>query len=285
MEERIPPSHLLSLSCCDGLMTNISSFEFERDDDHDIATAPPISDDTVHCNLHLSALATVIVWNDNGDDIRHTSKLLLDLHVDTSDNQALFVAYRPVFLHPLPRPLNLYLFVYPESIHSLEFETDANPPASDVIENHVPDQRFGCLRFNMTQSPDLVAPHHPPLEQFEHESDTVKALSLVLNFSIYLDLSSIQPEILRQISSLPSLFSPTNLDGRLLKTDGRRANLKSLYRGQGGRRIDSTAIPAHGTAQGATVEVPIKAASDGLQSPARFSTPSGTSPKPYLVPI
>ncbi|KAK3956590.1 hypothetical protein QBC32DRAFT_108570 [Pseudoneurospora amorphoporcata] len=104
------------------------------------------------------------------------------------------------------------------------------------------------------------------------------------NFSIYLNISSISPAILRQISSLPSLFSPT-IVCRRLKTDGRRANLRSLYNGQGGQRINSgatatilgtapcTAIPGRGTAQDASI--PIKAASDGLQSPARFSTSSG----------
>ncbi|KAH7629792.1 hypothetical protein B0T09DRAFT_340225 [Sordaria sp. MPI-SDFR-AT-0083] len=158
--------------------------------------------------------------------------------------------------------------------------------------NQGPHQHFDCLRFNMTQSPDFVGPTYPPLEQFEDLLDTMDALSFVQNFSIYLNMSSIPPEILRPISSFPSLFSPTNFCRRL-KTDARRANLRSLYCGQGGQRINSgattkilstapcTVNPGHGTAQDAS-SIPIKAASDGLQSPAQFSTPSGTSPKPYL---
>ncbi|KAK1780170.1 hypothetical protein QBC45DRAFT_450296 [Copromyces sp. CBS 386.78] len=51
----------------------------------------------------------------------------------------------------------------------------------------------------MTQSPDLVGPQCPPLGQFKDPSDTLNALSLVQNFSIYLNISSISPAILREM--------------------------------------------------------------------------------------
>ncbi|KAK3388526.1 hypothetical protein B0T20DRAFT_97120 [Sordaria brevicollis] len=187
-------------------------------DDHDISAASDISDDAAQCKVHLSALAVVVAWNDNGDHIRHTSHLYINIHVDTSDEQALFILKGSALLQDHQRPISLFLFVYPESIQSLEFESDAKPPASAVM-NQGPHQRFGCLRFKLTQSPDFVGPKHPSLEQFEDLLDTMNALSLVQNFSIYLDMSLIPPGILRQISSLPSLFSPTS-SCRPLKTDG-----------------------------------------------------------------
>ncbi|KAK3399588.1 hypothetical protein B0T20DRAFT_165848 [Sordaria brevicollis] len=238
--------------------------------------------DVVHCDIHLRGLAVVVAWNDHDHHMRHT-ELDIDLHLDTANNQALFTLGRSVLGQDLRRPINLFLFIYPESIESLEFEADVRLPTSAILDHqppaildHQPHQRFGCLRFVTSRSLDFIGPQDPPLEEFRDVFHTMNALSLVLNFNIYFNMSPIQPELLRQISSFPSLFSPTN---RRLETDVRRADLRTLYGGLGGRRINtvlspaSSALPGNGTEEEVTTAE--KAANVGLQRPAHTSTPPG----------
>ncbi|KAK4457303.1 hypothetical protein QBC42DRAFT_256446 [Cladorrhinum samala] len=191
------------------------------------------SDSERHYELHKTNLAGDVAWEDSNQQIQHTSDLQMDLHVDSSTNQAIFTLHGDTFLKGSSKPFPLYLFVYPENIQSIESSPDTYPPIL-TTSGSLPPTAFIPLRFKLTEPPTFIVPKHPlvPKARSSQLLDTIKALACVQDFSIRFNKLNLVPEIRSQLSSLPSVFSANEL-----KTDKRRGALQMLYHGAGGEAV------------------------------------------------
>ncbi|KAK3402397.1 hypothetical protein B0T20DRAFT_493740 [Sordaria brevicollis] len=207
-------------------------------DDDDISTASDASDDPRHCKIDLHGETGVVVWDDVDHGLQYTSGLKVQLHVDTSEQRALFFLRGHLSLKAgNPTNVQLFLIIYPEVIRSIEFEENVNPPVSALKDN-----TFTSLRFVMTQPPCFVGPRGRPLQPKETSQDllsAMSALSLVRTLTIYLDMDMLSiPEARDQLALFPLIFSSTDTRNRP-RTDEHLADLKRLYRGAGGQIINS----------------------------------------------
>ncbi|KAK4176045.1 hypothetical protein QBC36DRAFT_330164 [Triangularia setosa] len=250
-------------------------------DDYDLPTMYDSGDDERHCKIDLTDRTGVVVWEDSNREMQHTPDLRMDLHVDASEDQAIFVLHSCVFLKSgKPNKLKLYLFIHPERIQSVEYNNNTGPPIPAM--QRVPSNSFIGLRFSMTQPPSFVVPKNRPLvpkARSEGLLDTMKALASVQDFTIYLNMLQLVPEIRYQLSLLPSVFLFNDM-----KTDERWAAIQRLYHGAGGHVINLGDVavapspsPSNNTSIKETVEdsLPPPYAEKGpLQSPAQLFTPS-----------
>lgn len=205
-----------------------------RDHD-DILSIYESSDDERHCKIDLRGSASVVVWEGSDGQVHHTPDLRMDLHVDASQDQAIFALHGCVFLKGgKPNKLSLYLFIHPENIQSVEYEHNTGPSIPAMQQE--PSKNFIRLRFGMTQPPTFVVPKDRPLApkpRSEGLLDMIKALASVQDFSIYLNMLQLVPAIRYQLSLLPLVFLFNDL-----KTDERRVAIQRLYHGAGGQVID-----------------------------------------------
>ncbi|KAK0737199.1 hypothetical protein B0T21DRAFT_159638 [Apiosordaria backusii] len=263
-------------------------------DDHDLPAIYDSSDDERHCKIDLTGRMGVVEWEDSNRQLQHTPDLRMDLHVDASEDQAIFALHGCVFLKSgKPNKLNLYLFVHPENIQSVEYNDNTGP--SIPAMQRVPSNSFISLRFSMTQPASFVVPKNRPLvpkARSEGLVDTMKALASVQDFTIYLNMLQLVPETRYQLSLLPSVFLFNDL-----KTDERWAAIQRLYHGAGGQVInlgDVAAAPSPGPSNNTSIKETVEESSPPpyvekgpLQSPAQLYTPSGvySQSPPFQSPL
>ncbi|KAK3947761.1 hypothetical protein QBC32DRAFT_75734 [Pseudoneurospora amorphoporcata] len=245
------------------------------------------SDDKWYCKIDILNRDGMVVWEDVNHDMQHTSDLSMDFHVDTSEQHGLFILHGLVYFKVgAAVKTNSRLFIYPENIQSIEHEVSSRPSMPGMEES---SNKFIRLRFTMTQPPSFVVPNNQPLEPKPKSKavlDSLKSLATVHSFTIYLELLRLSLETRHQLSLLPSVFSSTNISSRL-RTDVKRANLPTLYKGAGGQVLDlgvAHAEPGAGPSNDIveqlvqqTIEEMVAPAytKDGsLQSPAQVITPS-----------
>ncbi|KAK0661699.1 hypothetical protein QBC41DRAFT_235589 [Cercophora samala] len=200
------------------------------------------TDDERHCKIDLKDRAGVVEWEDANRQLQHTPDLRMDLHVDASNDRAIFALHGCVFLKGgKPNKLSLYIYVYPEHVHSVEYDHSTGP--SIPAMERAPSNNFISLRFSMTQAPTFVVPKNRPLvpkARSEGLLDTMKALASAQDFTVYLNMLQLVPEVRYQLSLLPSVFLFNDL-----KTDERWAALQRLYHGAGGQVVNlGSVVPA-----------------------------------------
>ncbi|KAK4167974.1 hypothetical protein QBC43DRAFT_310555 [Cladorrhinum sp. PSN259] len=238
------------------------------------------SDDERHCKVDLTDRTCVVVWEDSDRQMQRTLDFRVDLHVDASEGQAIFALHGCVFLKGRkPNKLNLYLFIHPENVQSVEYESSTGPsiPAMQQVSSN----NYISLRFNMTQTPSFIVPKDRPLvpkARSEGLLDTMKALASAQRLTLYLDILQLVQETRDQLSLLPSVFLFNDL-----KTDERRADIRRLYHGTGGQVVNLGDIatapspsPSNNTSIRETVEEspPPYVEKGRLQSPVQLFTPS-----------
>ncbi|KAK1773765.1 hypothetical protein QBC45DRAFT_426828 [Copromyces sp. CBS 386.78] len=279
------PGEVSGLNGGDNLRDELTDSVVTRDDDN-LSTVFDSSDDERYCKLDLVGRGGVVLWEDAEHDIRHTSKLSMDFHVDTSEQQALFILHAPVFLKATSDCFFTFrLLMYPENIRSIEFHPSTRPstPGMEDAPN-----TFMRLRFLMTQPPSLVVPRDRPLDPKPRSQDlfdAMKSLATVLELNVYLNNLCFVPEARLQLASLPAVFPSTNIGDRP-KTDAYRANLQRMNRGLGAEILDmgaTVAVPdavspntAAKQVEHETIEevAPVYSKDGALQSPAQVITPS-----------
>ncbi|CCC07630.1 unnamed protein product [Sordaria macrospora k-hell] len=216
-------------------------------DDDDILLSLDSSDNEMHCRIDKTNWTGVTVWEDADHHMEHTSDLRMDMLVDTSDQRALFVLQNFIYIKGSISSVPLYLFIYPEGIHSIEFDDCTRPPTLGMEDR---SNNFIRLRFTLSQPPTLVFAKDRPLEPKNKSLgrlDVMKALAAVQVFDFYLDKFRLVPEMREQLALLPSIFSSTRARDRP-KTDARRAGLQRLYAGAGGHILDiGIGLPAFNT--------------------------------------
>ncbi|KAK3494146.1 uncharacterized protein B0T23DRAFT_375969 [Neurospora hispaniola] len=267
LDARVSPTQPVSFSRVDG---------YNGDD---VSTASDTDDHLGSCQINLVSLAAQAVWADRGLD-RHISNLKADLHFDTEKRTALITLRGQCLLKTVSSgTVPLYLFIYPESIQSVEFGYTPSPTAPTTEQGGAASglKRFIRLRFILTQPPTLVAPKNQPLEPKGSSTilvDALHSLATVKDLSIYLDSSPLLTDVRRQLALLPSIFSHANISNRLT-THVKHTSLCKLYQGTGGQVINprTTACePALHEAQETQPASSTQAAFDVLQDPAQTST-------------
>lgn len=193
------------------------------------------SDDERHCKIDLKDRAGVVEWEDANRHLQHTPDLRMDLHVDASNDRALFALHGCIFLKGgKPNKVSVYIFVHPENIHSVGYDHSTGPSIPAMQRD--PSKNFISLRFSMTQAPVFVVPKNRPLvpkARSEGLLGTMKALASAQDFTVYLNMLQLVPEVRYQLSLLPSVFLFNDL-----QTDERWAAIGRLYHGAGGQVVN-----------------------------------------------
>ncbi|KAK4652701.1 hypothetical protein QC762_500925 [Podospora pseudocomata] len=193
------------------------------------------SDDERHCKIDLKDRAGVVEWEDANRHLQHTPDLRMDVHVDASNDRALFALHGCIFLKGgKPNKVSVYIFVHPENIHSVGYDHSTGPSIPAMQRD--PSKNFISLRFSMTQAPVFVVPKNRPLvpkARSEGLLDTMKALASAQDFTVYLNMLQLVPEVRYQLSLLPSVFLFNDL-----QTDERWAAIGRLYHGAGGQVVN-----------------------------------------------
>lgn len=223
--------------------------------DYELSAGPaanPISDD----NVDVSTPA-IVTW----DDSICLSDVTFDLRRVSSSNDTLFKLRATVVLKAsAPAKTALYVHIHPELIVSLDVDNVGKDEAAAHPEAR---KRLGpdltCLRFALSQPPDLIGPRLHSLAPKTKPSgdilDLLRSLACQQHFSIYFPQKAVLKSPLVSLCELASTG--------VLKTDTRQADLSSLYRGKGGEVI--------------TVQKPCFAADASREA----ATPHGNPPPGY----
>ncbi|KAK1773956.1 hypothetical protein QBC45DRAFT_446489 [Copromyces sp. CBS 386.78] len=263
----------------------------------DVSTASDTDDHTGSYQLDWFSRTVQTAWVVEGV-ARHISNLTADLHVDTKQRTALITLRGQCILKAGPSiGIDLYLFIYPENIQSVEFAYTPSPTAPALPEHgeapSAPLNRFIRLRFILIKPPTLVAPKNQPLEPKAASTalvDGLQSLATVKDLSIHFDARSLVSEDREQLAFLSSIFSRSRL-----ATNEKRASLPRLYEGAGGQVVNPTTTaseePAHSVVQQEAQPGSLTHAttSGELQDAAQVSTPTQTrkraaSPSPSPSP-
>ncbi|KAL7928804.1 hypothetical protein V8C35DRAFT_221694 [Trichoderma chlorosporum] len=182
-----------------------------------------------------------ITWKNAGGQKKQISKLDLAIYINTNTpaKTAMFKLHTHVTLTESRRRGNrqaLYLFIYPEQIHSITTRTSHNTRFP-----HLPPHL--SLHFSLKQKPDLIGPKGRsllPKGKTLAQLNLFRDLSFVTEFTVHL-AGSPSPQ---DFKLLAQVFSPTNTQNRP-RTDEKHGDLASLYTGRGGEVISTNEGIAH----------------------------------------
>lgn len=169
---------------------------------------------------------------DESGQIQSVDCLSLDINMDTlTANKAMFKISCSIFLKKKDNnKLSIYLFILPPSIRTIELKINGDNVS---------------LHFYVDQSATLVVPRDIPLEpkaRSEQLLNSMKALSLVKDFTIQLGDTDILESIKSSLGHAASIFSPDNQYRP--GTNEEIADIKSLYSGKGGEVFNPIAATA-----------------------------------------
>ncbi|KAK3990020.1 hypothetical protein QBC44DRAFT_342088 [Cladorrhinum sp. PSN332] len=198
-------------------------------------------------NLPDPTHQVIVAWEDSNQQVQYTRNLDMDLYVSVSENQALFALHCLVFCTGSTPDRRIYLFVPPENVKSIESQhTHPSLPLAEQPDTFIP------LRFSMTKPPSFEIPTAPfkPKPRSMNLVATTTALASVQDFTIYFNRLSFTPDIQKQLSSLPSIFSTSDL-----KTLEGQDSIKHLYRHPDSKEIKAPSPgPSSNTSIKETVE-------------------------------
>lgn len=253
-----------------------------KDQEAYIPTASFTSDDDRHFKINLCARPGIVAWTDGHDEAHHTSELQMDLHLDTAKRRAVFALHGHIRLkNTNNKQTNIILFVYPETIQSLQVSrTRLIVPTMQEETDH-----FIALRFTMSRPPSIVAPKGLPLPLEAKTRDQgilndVKSLGTVRQFTVFLNSLNLIPEARELLALLPSVFSSGQFGS--IETDEDRTCLDTLFHSGPGEEVD----PRHIAAPTVPVVSAVPADASFSQTLAKLAEeltaePAGVIPPPY----
>ncbi|KAL7953546.1 hypothetical protein V8C34DRAFT_296747 [Trichoderma compactum] len=153
------------------------------------------------------------------DDLKEDQRLdSLDLHMDIDTSQAVFKLSCKIYLKlPKNNRQTVYLFICAADICAVTVDED--------------DKAMPLLRFSLAQNAHFIVPRQNPAavkEASERLLSSMRALSLVKEFTIHLDGSTTTESTRARLWQIGSMFpnGPTNHFSSI--------DLQSLYNGKGG---------------------------------------------------
>ncbi|RFU81626.1 hypothetical protein TARUN_574 [Trichoderma arundinaceum] len=186
-----------------------------------------------------------VTWKDVDGQTKQIHNLVLDTYLNTLDNTAMFKLYVSITTKGNKRKSKsksnkqrVYLHMYPEWIQAITYRI--SPTARSTARGTAMSDLYS-LHFSMTQRPDLIGPKDCPLTSKSNtrtQLDLIRDLASVTEFAVHLDRTNTVTPRQKDFELLASSFSPTCTDSRPCK-DGTRANLATLYAGNGGVIINS----------------------------------------------
>lgn len=196
----------------------------------------------LHDSIDVSTPA-IVTW----DPSNFLGDVTFDLRRVSSSNDAFFKLRATVVLKAdASSKTALFVHIQPERIISLALDNVADDQLSahQVAARRKLGKDLTCLRFALTQPPDLIGPRLQSLTPKNKASgdilDSLRSLACQRHFAIYFS----QKALLK--SRLVSLCESATTG--VLKTNARQADLSSLYRGKGGEVIVVQKLsPAAGT--------------------------------------
>jgi hypothetical protein len=250
----------------------------DNDGGDDVSTASDVSDprDEQPFKIDLPDRSCMVYWEDADKQEQHTTELRLSLYTDCSRDRALFKLHGSVFLKTRGsnNKRSLFLFIYPENLQSIECGASNRSKMPGTRKN-----ASISLRFTMTQPPSFVVPKNQPVNPKKVSQgvlDAIQALAKVKLFTIYLNSLNLAPETREQLALFPSVLATH----KHLLTDQQRANLDTLYQGQGGEVVNFSETPA--TCSGAaSSDTPTTAAVQVKETAVTSKEEDEALPPPY----
>ncbi|KAG6358712.1 hypothetical protein INS49_012231 [Diaporthe citri] len=199
-----------------------ASIESAHDDDIDISKAP-----------------IVVSWtggDDQAQSLSHSSlthdHVTFDVHFDAESHTAFFKITANLAFKGKRSRSNIFLFIHPERIRSLDFveQDDESASTSKILGTST-----YSLHFVLIEPPALVVPkddYVPKGETARNTLQALQALSRVTRFRLDLPSNVLAKQRLLALCEKAS-------SGESLKTLPGAANLAKLYGGKGGQVIQS----------------------------------------------
>lgn len=181
-----------------------------------------------------------VTWRAANGETKQIFDLSLDLYVNTATNTAIFKLHSYIIRKGNKGRSNkqaVYLFIHPENVRFITCETSRNTrrPKSKAPKA----QTYYELHFSLTECPNIVV-HKDGA--FESKDRTRAQLSLLhelasaSDFVVHLNSTGINASKLDDLRLIGCMFSPTFTEHRPT-TEFRRANLATLYAGNGGEIV------------------------------------------------
>ncbi|KAL7791476.1 hypothetical protein V8C37DRAFT_382501 [Trichoderma ceciliae] len=174
-----------------------------------------------------------VTWGESYQ-LKQMKNVSFDLYMNISTNKAMFKLQSHI---PIKGgkgkngKLPIYIYMYPENVKTITY--DEQPSASDMFKS-----THYALRISMIQAPDFICPRGSSFESKDKtktQLDLFRDLASVTEFVVHLD--SFNAVIRREdIELLVDTFSSMRTEDRPVR-DCRRANIATLYRGEGGEII------------------------------------------------
>lgn len=197
----------------------------------------------------ITRTPAVARWRDKDGILRYfgyghpisSHQVLMDIRFNSPQNAALFRIRVPVGIKGQRNKVNLYFFIYPETILSLEA-----PVSSDDVPEPVrcifAKKPFGtagdivALRFVLERPGSLVGPEHmelaPTTRAFGSALDSLRSLATITEVTLF-----VANEDLNR-AALDALCAQARRDGGLRLLAGKDSSLEMLYGGNSGAVIE-----------------------------------------------
>ncbi|KAM0260897.1 hypothetical protein ACHAQJ_002516 [Trichoderma viride] len=187
-----------------------------------------------------------VTWKSANGQAQQIFDVSLDLYVNTSTNTAIFKLYSYIIRKGNKGKSNkqaVYLFIHPEKIQAITCETSRTTRRSKS-KSRKPSHY--TLHFSLTERPHLVVPKSHALESRDKtkaQLDLIQDLAGMTDFVVHLNSSNTTISKPDDLKLLESIFSPTATEHRPC-TDDKRANLATLYAGNGGEIVTVNRVVA-----------------------------------------
>lgn len=205
------------------------------DDDATTASIDSAHDD----DIDISKAPIVVSWTGDDDQAQSLSHsplthdhVTFDVHFDTESHTAFFRITANLAFKGKRSRSNIFLFIHPERIRSLDFveQDDTSVSASKVLGTSTQS-----LHFALVEPAALVVPkddYVPRGETARHTLEAIQALSRATRFRVDLPSKVLAKDRLLALCEKAS-------SSTILKTTPGAANLAKLYGGKGGQVIQN----------------------------------------------
>ncbi|KAI1852655.1 hypothetical protein JX266_002196 [Neoarthrinium moseri] len=189
-------------------------------------------------SINLKANKAFITWNGANGQTEvlgccQEGKRFVTIHftANMDAHTGLFRILIPLDSATVQKPVNLYMFIAPESIHSVSLDESG----SDIAQKELQTQTH-CLRFTLSRTVSLVIPKSldPTSLDSIPRFASVRALAAQTDFSIYIPAKTCSKPELRALCDAVSSPTPG------YKADPRSSNINSLYAGEGGQLLEDS---------------------------------------------
>lgn len=218
-----------------GSPTNSVPSDDERHRDLKRPEDPPQRENPFR-SINIKSNKALITWTDadglagflgHCEDGKRPVTIHFTLNMDV--HTGLFRALIPLDVASLEKPLVVYMFIAPESIHSATL----HEPESNIAQEELQTQAH-CLRFSLSRTASVIIPKRldPTTLAASSRFASIRVLAAQTDFSVYIPARTCsKPEL----GALCDAVSNPTLS---YITDPRSSNIGSLYAGDGGQLLD-----------------------------------------------